>query len=64
MNLPFDSTPFDVLEVKRSQVTARRGDRVKIQIQLGKVILISSKYCFSYLMFRFSCPFMMIISFE
>ena len=33
LNPPFDPTPYDVTEVKRSQVIARRGDKVKVQIR-------------------------------
>ena len=31
MNPTFDPTPYDVTEVKGSQVTARRGDKVKVR---------------------------------
>ena len=42
MNPTFDPTPYDVTEVKGSQVTARRGDKVKTR-NMAKVKLIKKR---------------------
>ena len=39
---PFDPTPYDVTEVKGSQVTARRGDKMRIR-NMAKVKLIRKR---------------------
>ena len=39
---PFDPTPYDVTEVKGSQVAARRGDKVKTR-NMAKVKLIKKR---------------------